>query len=320
MADAAFLPVEPTAGAGAVPGVPPAVPPQAQPAVGLGALMQPGAVQQGPPPQTPQELQQRTAEWEGFLGNPSVSAALMQFGMNMLQPRQYNQSVLGQVGQAAGAAGEAVARVADRRLAHDQLLNREKREDRRAAVDERRAAVDERRAATDEQRAQDDKQYRKEMLELQRMELRIRAANAGGSGAAASVARDRLQFDKEQAEKELEFKRDKLAQDWLKDNLDRADKQDAALLSQMIRSAFSVDQLPGTPPPSIEQIGQEFKAAREVLKTQQGETLLTQLGTEAEWRRMLSDPALTEKATKAFGANVVEQARKKYGAPTAGTP
>lgn len=50
-------------------------------------------------------------QWRNFLSNDNNRAALVQFGLGMMQPMDVGQSPLGQVGQAIGGVGE----LADRR-------------------------------------------------------------------------------------------------------------------------------------------------------------------------------------------------------------
>ncbi|HEY0724516.1 MAG TPA: hypothetical protein VGD41_11100, partial [Pyrinomonadaceae bacterium] len=49
-------------------------------------------------------------QWRNWIGDPSNRAALMQFGISLMQPIAPGQNTLGHVGEALGSAGEAVAR------------------------------------------------------------------------------------------------------------------------------------------------------------------------------------------------------------------
>lgn len=62
------------------------------------------------------------AAWDAFTSRPENNAALLQFGISMLQPRATNQTSLGQFGQAIGEAGEASSRNI---AAQNQELDRE---------------------------------------------------------------------------------------------------------------------------------------------------------------------------------------------------
>lgn len=62
--------------------------------------------------------------WNEFMNQPGNMAALVQFGIKMLQPTPVGQTTLGQLGNAVGAAGEAKQRViegeTDRQLKQSQ--------------------------------------------------------------------------------------------------------------------------------------------------------------------------------------------------------
>jgi len=49
-------------------------------------------------------------QWRDWMAEPGNRQAIMQFGINMMQPVAYGQSAAGHFGQAVGAAGEAVDR------------------------------------------------------------------------------------------------------------------------------------------------------------------------------------------------------------------
>lgn len=309
------------------PFVPPVVgAPQAQPT--LGSLVQPAPVvgQPGPAPQTPADLQQKAAGWDSFFANPAVATALLQFGINLLQPNPIGQTTGGAIGSAVGAAGEAVGRVTKQKIETDLAYAKEEREERRVGLEGRRVAADEKRAQTDEQRAKDEATWRQQWLNIQQQQVRISAMSAGIAGAANSVARDRLEHDKNVAEERFKLERDKLAQEWVSKNLDRADKNDATLLSKMYDATMRQPRLPDEPPPDIGKIGQDFLTLRETLKAVKGANGdVFQLGTEQQWRQMLNDPTLRQQAIDTFGLDIVTKAEKKIqdidkgtGAPAGG--
>ncbi len=62
-----------------------------------------------PAPQAP--ARNISQEWTDFLNQPGNRAAMIQLGVNLLQPIGLGQSTLGHIGQAIGAAGEAKTRV-----------------------------------------------------------------------------------------------------------------------------------------------------------------------------------------------------------------
>lgn len=59
------------------------------------------------------------AQWKEFLSQPGNAAAMMQFGIKAMQPISPGQSVLGHIGNAIGAAGEAKQKVKATRLDED---------------------------------------------------------------------------------------------------------------------------------------------------------------------------------------------------------
>jgi hypothetical protein len=64
--------------------------------------------------------------WDVWTSHPSNNAAMLQFGINMLQPRQAGQSGLGQFGGAIGAGAEA----STRNLAEEEALRKEQEAER----------------------------------------------------------------------------------------------------------------------------------------------------------------------------------------------
>lgn len=54
-----------------------------------------------------------SGQWDDFLQRPGNRQALLQFGLNMMQPRAMGQTAGGQIAQSIGAAGEAVGRAED---------------------------------------------------------------------------------------------------------------------------------------------------------------------------------------------------------------
>lgn len=72
-------------------------------------LMGPAAAQ-AQPPKTPEEHSQLEGGWKQYLQNPAIQAALLQFSIQMMQPRVPGQSTIGQIGQAVGKGGEAAGR------------------------------------------------------------------------------------------------------------------------------------------------------------------------------------------------------------------
>src|SRR5262245_56997727 len=56
---------------------------------------------------TPNSPEVRNA-WDGFLSNPDNQAALIQFGISLMQPMGFGQTPMGHLGQAIGSAGAAL--------------------------------------------------------------------------------------------------------------------------------------------------------------------------------------------------------------------
>lgn len=71
----------------------------------------------GAPPAAPAQSAGRdvAGAWRSWLGDPSNRAALMQFGISLMQPMPVGQTSIGHVGTALGQAGETL----DRRRAMD---------------------------------------------------------------------------------------------------------------------------------------------------------------------------------------------------------
>src|SRR5262245_35045367 len=67
--------------------------------------------------------------WDAFSSRPENTAALLQFGIAMMQPRAQGQSSLGQFANSIGEAGEAATRnIAAQNLERDREAQREERE------------------------------------------------------------------------------------------------------------------------------------------------------------------------------------------------
>jgi hypothetical protein len=74
---------------------------------------------------------QAAGQWDDFLNRPGNRQALLQIGLNMMQPLAMGQTVGGHIGQAVGAGGEAVDR------AEAQDLKERKADDTLAVANER---------------------------------------------------------------------------------------------------------------------------------------------------------------------------------------
>jgi hypothetical protein len=123
---------------------------------------------QGPQPiQNPSPEQQSdiAGQWRNFMGNESNRAAMLQFGLNMMQPVGLGQTPLGHTAQAIGAAGETFTRQGEEERRERELGSKEELRSAQATAAEARAA----RAGT----------------------------AAGAAGERAERSRERLAFDRE---------------------------------------------------------------------------------------------------------------------------
>lgn len=92
-----------------------------------------GAAFTGQAPQAPQTVEpaQAAGQWDDWMNRPGNRQALLQMGLQLMQPMALGQSVAGHIGQGIGAGGEAV----DRNEAAD--LKERKADDTLAIADER---------------------------------------------------------------------------------------------------------------------------------------------------------------------------------------
>lgn len=125
----------------------------------------PGQTPQGAAPAAGGDL---TQQWTSYFQSPQIRAAMLQFGVSMLQPRQAGQTVSGQVGTSAADAGGAAARVSE----FQRLDAKDKREQSR---------LDQTAAGNAEQLTIDKE--------------RLKIAQKGEERATAADAEGRRQFD-----------------------------------------------------------------------------------------------------------------------------
>jgi hypothetical protein len=125
-------------------------------------------------------LQQRTESWKQYFARPDVRAALIQFGIGMLQPRQAGQTFAGQVGQSIGQGAAAAGRVAEfqRLIARDQ--REQQRLDQQAShqgeqlkLQKEELQLAKGKAASDEQQRAIDNAYKQEELKLKAQNQKI---------------------------------------------------------------------------------------------------------------------------------------------------
>ncbi len=112
----AEAPAEPGGRIAATPPPRPPRPPAQQAAPpsrgGLGAAIAPSPVQPNPNA-SPEEKTQLEVGWREYLARPEIKAALLQFGINMLQPVPLGGTPLGQIGSSLGAAAGAATRIGE---------------------------------------------------------------------------------------------------------------------------------------------------------------------------------------------------------------
>lgn len=204
-----------------------------------------GPFEQGEPPKTPQELEQRTGEIEGFLQRPEVIAGLMQFSINALQPRGFGQNQIGAVASAIGAGGEAVNRQLTQQENQEQLETEQAQRERDIAVRERGAAVQERHAAVAEAG-----------LPLQERQLELEAQRVG-------ISRAQLGLQRAQMNQQLEIAKAQLAQA-LQIHTDTSDGRLLETIFRTVQSQNDAALAMGLEPAPIdpEQIGNLYRHAQ----------------------------------------------------------
>lgn len=150
--------------------------------MGLGAEVLPAAAPA--PGMTPQN--DLHAKWMTYLTAPQTRAAMMQFGVGMLQSRTGGQSLAGQVGQSIGEAGQAAGRVQASQLEIGKQSRLEARDQARLenekaqvgvaqegnVIAAKRAETDASQAATAAQTAKDQLALDKEKLELSKFQAK----------------------------------------------------------------------------------------------------------------------------------------------------
>ena len=111
----------------------------------IGALADPNpySPQMGTPPKSPEEFQGLHSKWMDYLTRPETMAALMQFGVSVLQPVNFGQSQAGNIGLAIADAGQAAGRVTAAKTAEEdrqqkiaQQAAENKQKERQIAVQE----------------------------------------------------------------------------------------------------------------------------------------------------------------------------------------
>lgn len=89
-----------------------------------------------------------TKGWDDWLQRPGNRTALLQIGLNLMQPTAIGQTTGGHFAQAVGAGGEAQARVAAQDLKEDQVDNKLSIANQRLAIAQQNADANTSRANT----------------------------------------------------------------------------------------------------------------------------------------------------------------------------
>jgi hypothetical protein len=97
-----------------------------------------------------QDEQKRISQWQDIIRSPQAQAALLQFGISMLQPGGFGASFPGAVGRAIGEGGEAAQRVTKQQQAteshaqdiQDAQLKREEAQQRIGLAERRTKAYE----------------------------------------------------------------------------------------------------------------------------------------------------------------------------------
>lgn len=94
-----------------------------------------------------------TKGWDDWLQRPGNRTALLQIGLNLMQPTAIGQTTAGHFGQAIGAGGEAQARVAAQDLKDEQADNKLTIANERLRIAQQNADANSSRASTAATRA-----------------------------------------------------------------------------------------------------------------------------------------------------------------------
>lgn len=89
-----------------------------------------------------------TKGWDDWLQRPGNRTALLQIGLNLMQPTAIGQTTAGHVAQAIGAGGEAQARVATQDLKEQQVDDKLALANQRLAIAQQNADANTSRAGT----------------------------------------------------------------------------------------------------------------------------------------------------------------------------
>lgn len=182
---------------GNIGGTSPYAPPEQGPGPAAGSQFK---IEPNPSPERKKQLEK---EWYDYFTDPDVTAALLQFGSSLAQPRR--GGTFANIQRAIGDAGEAVARSQDRRNAEEQrrIANEQKQQEIDIAADRNTIS---RRGQNIDLRGQDiDQQIAEAELEGRSAD---RALKKRGQDLDYILAQDAKIFNADEAEKQRIFDRE----------------------------------------------------------------------------------------------------------------
>lgn len=130
----------------------------------------PSPVNSTPNP-TPEQQMGLMGRWADWMSNDSNRAALLQFGLSMMQPVGLGQTPLGHTAQAIGQSGEAMGRIRTENMKQQDLDSKEELRSAQAGAQEARANT----AATRASAASERLGLQREGLDLRRNNMRLTA-------------------------------------------------------------------------------------------------------------------------------------------------
>lgn len=125
------------------------------------------------PPADDQEREQRVQGWKAFLQDPQVKAALLQFGIQALQPVPIGQTTLGHIAGAIGAGGEAAQRVQTAQEAEQQQQLDNELAQRRVKAVETQAEAAKGQVNVNRQRLEVEKARNQQMTDIALKRLQV---------------------------------------------------------------------------------------------------------------------------------------------------
>lgn len=146
-----------------------------------------------------------TAEWSRWMSEPSNRAAMLQMGMQLMQPIAVGQSNAGHFAQALGGGGEAAARVQQQQRLDDEIGRKQLDTESKAQLRADQAEVGYQRAETLRGR----EETRLQQVNLQRQQLAMREqqliANIQNQQQKLELAKRRLDMDQNNSQFKNEY-------------------------------------------------------------------------------------------------------------------